>query len=79
MKIEYHVKDGMVKRLMENGKDFVAEKVTAEICRLTVENAVEVEPSGRSDYPVKVYTQSGRVFYIDAEITGTEEGDEGED
>lgn len=77
MALNYHVKDGMVKRLMENGKDFVAETVSEQFCRVMVESAAEVEPSGRSDYPVKVYTQSRRVFYIDAEITGTEENDEG--
>jgi hypothetical protein len=79
MVLNYHVKDGMVKRLMENGKDFVAEAVSEQLCKVMIEHAVEVEPSGRSDYPVKVYTQSGRVFYIDAEITGTEESDERED
>ena len=61
-------KNGMVKRLMKAGRDYVAESVSEEVCREMVDNAISVEPSGRSDYPTMVFTQEGQVFFVDGEL-----------
>lgn len=77
MSVKLNVSEkGMVKRMMKAGRDFVTEEVTEGIARFMIDNAINVEPSGNSDYPVLVITPRA-VFYVDAEITGTEEHDEG--
>lgn len=69
MSVKLNVSEkGMVKRMMKAGRDFVAEEVTEGIAQFMIDNALEVEPSGRSDYPVMVITQSGAVFYVDGEF-----------
>ena len=60
--------NGMVKRLMKAGNDYVSEYISEELCQDMIDNATTIEPSGRSDYPTMVHTQEGIVFYLDAEV-----------
>lgn len=77
MSVKLNVSEkGMVKRMMKAGRDFVTEEVTEGIARFMIDNAINVEPSGNSDYPVLVITQSGAVFYVDGEFEKGESVDE---